>query len=111
MPATNSLRVDLTLDLVADGVAALENALVCLGSLTCRDHLEINALRMVVDLDVHLDATGTPQVTIAQTDVRFDDTNVAFELRDCALDAGSCSGARTPVWTSGPRPGRCSRRR
>ena len=86
VPTQNILRVELLLDLKAHGVAFVDNAYLCFGSLSCNDSLTVRSLGVVADLAVTLDGDGVPQVDIANIDVQWNRDDLVFQLSNCFLD-------------------------
>lgn len=85
MPASGVLRMDITLSVVAEGKAFLENPFLCYGETTCNDLFSIDHGRAVVDFAVSA-AGGQPRVAVSAVDLMIGPDDIDLTLSGCTID-------------------------
>jgi hypothetical protein len=84
IPKEGKLRLSIALSAQADGELFVDNALACLGSLTCQDHVSVTDARATIDFDLAV-ADGKPTVTFNSVDLDLSKDNIDIQFSGCVV--------------------------
>ena len=68
------------------GELYVNNAVACLGSLTCQDSIRVNDARATIDFDVDL-TDGTPHVSVANVNLQLSRDDIDVTFSGCAVSS------------------------
>lgn len=84
IPQEGSLRLFIELSAQGDGEVFIDNAIACLGSLTCQDHIELSGARATIDFDVALEG-GRPSIVFRAVDLELSEDDIVLQFSGCAV--------------------------